>query len=551
MACRRPSFRGHWRKRVPLLAAVLLLAVPAQAPAALTVKGKLAGARGATVLGVSEDGSAVAKRIRGNKRFKLRFTGMSGRAASIQLISRSGSYAGPVVIARTKRKAYTAFSGRGKRINLKKVRVRRGYGTVRRGVSRRLLEERAVDRGLWARANSRGKPVGAGKLGLVETRGRAAARGAGAAGPLPGTDSDADGLPNLADADDNGNGVIDQSDPEAPPAEAGARATVFSTLPLEPEQALNANAAGVTEAQIDATLREHLRLGLLFFPEGRADAVDVDCFALSYCRQGSGTALTTLDGLAPGADGAPPPDSPWVDYDPNGNGLPNLVFTDSVGGGPPGFHLVVTPRATTAQIQPGDSYNFVATDGAGPVNVPLTLATYFVTTPAITVWDDGGEPQAVSYPVQPGDPGTSENPAALISESVRLTWWRPQRPAIPGAEQGELIDMGGLIYGVDVSVRVGDGDRVVQCIPDDWSNPSATLEIGSPFPGPPGQESLTDSAADAPPDSANTLAATLDLGGCLRREGIDPAGKVALARIIATTQSRDGAGQFFHMRLPG
>ena len=545
---------------MPLAVAVFLLALPVQGEAATTVKGKLAGAQGMTVLGVSRDGSAVADRVGGNRRFNLRFKGRSARNASIQLIARHGSYAGPIVLARKRRRAYTLLSGRDKAVRLGRVARRRGYAITGRRVSRRLLERRAVNRRRSARANKRGKPIGAGKLGLVKTSGRAGAAQFDL--PLPGEDTDADGLPNVVDADDNGNAIIDQSDPEAPP-EGGIRGTIFSTLPLEPEQALNVNASGVTAAQLDTTVRAHLRLGYIFFPRdpftgenllpGRTvTAVDVDCFDLAYCRAGAGTAVVPGDTLAPGTTDPPAPGSLWTDYDPNGDGLPNLPFTRDVGGGGQGgYHLVVQPRADTGQIRPGDTYNyFIRTDGA-PATVPVTLTAYFVTTPAIARYDDGSGGRAVRYPVQPGDPGTSENPASLSSESVRLTWWRPQRPGIPGAESADLIDMGGLIYGADVSVRVEDEDRVVECTANDWSAPSETLTVGQESPGPPSAQALTDSATDRPPSAANTLSATLDLGGCLRRDGIDPAGKIALARIVATTRSQDGAAQFFHMRLPG
>jgi hypothetical protein len=542
-----------------LAVVVFLLALPVNGEAATTVKGKLVRGTGMTVLGVSRDGSAVADRVGDNYHFKLRFKGRSARNASLQLIARRGSYAGPIVLARKRRRAYTFLAGSGEAVKLGRVPRRGGYAITRRAVSTRLLESGAVNRRGSARANKRGKPIGAGKLGLVKTSG-----GGGAAQlelPRPGEDTDADGLPSVVDADDNGNGIIDQSDPEAPP-ESGIRGTIFSTLPLEPEQAVNANASGVTAAQLDATVEAHLRLGYIFFPRdpftgedllpGRTvKAVDVDCFELAYCKAGAGTAVIPGDTLGSGTADPPAPDSLWTDYDPNGDGLPNLPFTDDLaGGGQGGYHLVVQPRADTGQIRPGDTYNFlIRTDGA-PVAVPVTLSAYFVTAPAIASYDDGSGAKAVRYPVQPGDPGTSESPAPLSSERVRLTWWRPQRPGIPGAERADLIDMGGLVYGADVSVRVGDEERVVECTADDWSAPSDALTVEQ-GPGPPGAQALTDSATDRPPSAANTLSATLDLGSCLRRDGVDPAGKIALTRIVATARTQDGAAQFFHMKLPG
>jgi hypothetical protein len=55
----------------------------------------------------------------------------------------------------------------------------------------------------------------------------------------------------------------------------------------------------------------------------------------------------------------------------------------------------------------------------------------FVTTPAITSLS--GQP--ISYPIGPTDPGTGNgHEIQLASPVVTFTFYRPQRPAIPGAE---------------------------------------------------------------------------------------------------------------------
>src|SRR5439155_26355558 len=65
---------------------------------------------------------------------------------------------------------------------------------------------------------------------------------------------------------------------------------------------------------------------------------------------------------------------------------------------------------------------------------------------------------------------------------------------------------------------------------------------------------LQDTADDGPPDGSRSLSFTLDLGGCLRAAGVDPAGLTLVLDVTATGESRPGGvdrtAQFLHVTMP-
>jgi hypothetical protein len=538
--------------RGAVLASVALLAatVPAAPASAATITGKVKGARGYTLNGTSSDGRVVSKRLGSSGAFKLRFKGSAARGATLHLILPNGRYYGPIVIAHRGRKAFTALSGRSAKLGL--IRLRGSYAKPKDAVDKRAVSRSAVV------SNRRGKPVGAGKLGLVKVGANARARAKAAANDNgQGMDPDVDGVASAYDADDDGDLVLDSAD-----SGSSSNDGLFSTLFLGFSEALNAN-AGATSAQIDAAISGENRFNLIFFfDEGRlggrsASGARVDCFALSYCRRGTGTAI--LGGVNESSPSLPR-GSRWVTYDPDGSGYPNLETIDGFGGGGGGgrgrvFVAGVQPRATTSQISAGDTYNVVFDSGSAPITVPVTLASYFVTTPAITSYSSGGATTPVSYPIAPGTPGSSRgDPIQLDSQRLTMTFWRPQRRSIPGAESGSLTDMGHLHYGV----TPGGLSRELSCS-GQYSGLSPTL-TAEPSPGIfPEQGAklfpLVDSAADAAPDRARTLSFTVDLGACLRAGGITPEGATLDLTLTAAGEQRPGgqdrAAQLISVRLPG
>lgn len=535
---------------VPIVTLIAASLVASPAMAKTVVKGKVRGGRHYVVIGLSLSGNGVTQTIRANGRFKLTFHGKTGRGASIQLISPNSRYFGPVVLTRQYKrhhhpKAYTNLSG--KSVSLGKIRLKRGYGRVSGTVNKK-----AVDHALVTKTNKKGAPLGAGRLGLVRTKHRKSAAmlsrslavASGADSPTTGVDTDGDGIPNAYDVDTNGNLILNGIDPNGNTSD-GVFAGLFSSI----DQPLNVHIGGVTSADIDTAIMNNLNVSFFFdVAPGKSSlsSVDVQCFTLSYCAPGTGTAIITPVSESPPGFG----NIPWVNYDPNGNGLPNLEELTTHDFGDTVYSASIQPHATTAQIVPGDAYNVLFNTATGTTTVPRSLPAYPVTTLAITNYDTGSGPQTVTYPAGSNAPGTNANPFTMASDQITLTFFRPQRLAI-GAEAGDYVDMGGLRYGMPMDI----GNREVGCAAD-YSNPSGTFSTTQPsannnynefFP-------LTDNAADSSPDAASTLSFKFNLGDCLRQNGVDPAGKTFPVALTAVDQYRRGgvdrAGQTFAVKFP-
>ncbi|MDQ1644069.1 MAG: hypothetical protein QOJ50_253, partial [Cryptosporangiaceae bacterium] len=391
----------------------------AAAPApAVTISGKLPGQPGMTVLAVSPNGRAKPAKLTSAGVFSFRLAPAAARDLTLQLIDARGRYAGPVVLTSGSGKAYTALAG--KPADLGTLHLDSGWARVTRAMPRG-----TVDVATWARADSHGKPTGAGKLGFVRTVGGHAVPGpqpvtAAAPASGAGADPDHDGVPSLFDADANGNGLLDRADPAAPAA-PGIDVRLSTALAATFGQTVNANAGPLTPTQLDALLTgDHTFASNFYVSEMGLDraytGIDVNCSALTYCAAGTGTA--TLDGMDD--HGVPfSPTAKWADYNTDGSGLPNLTHYPSQHS----WSVNVLPHVTSADIHPGDTFQVNLRAGTDVVTVPTSLSTYFVTTPAITQWANGtGAPASVTYPV------TSEATSQLSATSGRLTlsFWQPQ-----------------------------------------------------------------------------------------------------------------------------
>lgn len=522
-----------------LLLVLLMLLAAVPATATNKVRGKIRDAAGFTVTGTSAAGEGVGARLGADGGFTLAFPGTSARGATLQLIGPDGHYFGPIVLRHRAGSAWIALSG--KSVNLKTIALHEGYAEPLRPAPKKAIQRQQV-----ARADADGRPAGAARLGLVAAP-DALVTGREESPAAPGEDQDADGIVDAFDADDDGDLVVDNADPD----DRGGSGGVFSTLFVEDlTQSLNVNVGAVTQMAIDAVIQNHQNL-VFFFDDAQFGepvvSANVDCFTLPYCAAGTGTA--ELSGLSESSPDLPR-GRPWIEYDPDGDGLPNL---EPITAGFGAVHAAgIRPLATTADIAPGDAFDVVVTTATRTIRLPRSLPPYFVTTPAVVGYDAGAGPQTITYPVETGAPGTGGNPIALTGESLRLTFFRPQRLGIPGAEGDPWIDMGHLHYGIPL---VADG-REVACA-GDYSDLSLTLVAAAAgdddfanqlFP-------LTDTAADAAPGGDQTLSFTIDLGSCLRRAGVEPAGQTLMLGLTATGESRPGgvdrAAQFLTVRLPG
>jgi hypothetical protein len=506
-------------------ATVALPSTPAHATS--VVSGTVHGGRGWTVIALSPSGTSSAAKAGRSGAFRVTLAG-TGRGATLQLVRPSGRYFGPVVLGPARHgRVPVALSGRTARLG--QLRLRTGYAVTSPRAPRSAMASVA-----GARVDRHGKPVGAGHLGLGghPSRARGTVRSAAVGGggtSTPGADPDHDGLPSALDADDNGNGTPDAVDPASSAAQG---AGLFSEIQLRLENSLNADAMTVTRAQIDTMVRDDLRLNFFLGNQvpgsgAAVRAIDVDCLALSYCRAGGGTAIVANGGNTPPALVG----RTWSTVDTNADGLPDLPANPMQ---PNVFSLQIQPNVTSSQIGPGDTYQFHLHTGSGDVIVPTALTTYFLTTPAVATLDAA----PVDYPVTPATLGTQTNPVRMTGDTLRMELWRPQRAALPG-ESGSLTDQGHLHYGI--SLTNDAGHQEIACGASAYSALSPTLQpragtgdrAADLFP-------LTDTGADAAPSAANKMAFTFDLGGCLRRNGVDPTAKLVAMPVMAVDEARPG-----------
>ena len=156
-----------------------------------------------------------------------------------------------------------------------------------------------------------------------------------------------------------------------------------------------------------------------------------------------------------------------------------------------------------------------------------TLSLLFQTVPALASYtDEAGNTTTMSYPVAPGSSGTRENPFAptdgLDADTdveVTLTFWRPQREALPD-EPGRWIDVGHNVYIADSRGPLEDPSSFPggSCPASAYSEtdpnltpaqaPNFPLFYEQPVSG------LEDSTDDQPADAANTFTFTLNLNRC-------------------------------------
>jgi hypothetical protein len=170
------------------------------------------------------------------------------------------------------------------------------------------------------------------------------------------------------------------------------------------------------------------------------------------------------------------------------------------------------------------------------LTVPTALSLFFVSSPALTSYDAGAGTVNIAYRATNSAPGSDSNPLRLTGDTITMAFWRPQRAGI-GSEP-DFVDMGHLRYGIPVSF----GNRELGCGASRFTGLSRTL---APAPGASGDIynqlfPLRDSADDRAPDAANTLKLTFDIGGCMRANGIDPAGRQIRLPIEAVDESRPG-----------
>src|SRR6185369_9490177 len=147
---------------------------------------------------------------------------------------------------------------------------------------------------------------------------------------------------------------------------------VFSQLGVKLERSLNANAAQVTDAQIDGlvqgttTAPPFQPIGMFLVFTLPANDLELDCGGLSYCTSGGSGRIRPPGGFDPG------PSFPSC-CDSDGDGSGTMTASQNGPGGP---EWQLYPLATASQIRSGDV--FVTSRGE-----TAALNFVFNTTPAL------------------------------------------------------------------------------------------------------------------------------------------------------------------------
>jgi hypothetical protein len=283
------------------------------------------------------------------------------------------------------------------------------------------------------------------------------------------------------------------------------------SLGLTGSPIVNANASGLDDEQIQSGLRA---LGLLQIGGIPAASAELDCGGdpsatpprpgLSYCWAGGTGRL--MRGQAD-ANPQPFPGAPFGPFDPDGDGfgaLGPVPFAQGAG-------VMLQTRAGADEIRGGDLLLARATIGGQEAEFTGSLATVFATVPAIAYYvDELGTRHDVSYPVAPGtDFPVVDGPDAGSDVSVTLTFWRPQRRALP-QEAGNWIDIGGLMHFAQLRGAAPEGP----CPESSYSAVEPELVPSPGFSGALAHFLLIDSVGDQAANSGNTFSYTLNLSQC-------------------------------------
>ena len=504
-----------------LITALAPFAPVAEAAGTVTVSGT--APQGYSVLMVAKSGNSIASKG-GN--FKIKTTAAAAKGATMHLVSNSGKYAGPVTLKfdKSKKTGNTQLSGKSGSIG--KIAMKTGYSVAAAKATT------AISTAAKIKVTTAGQPGGAGRMGMPSTTGGASVRIFGAwklgDGDAPkGEDTDKDGLPNTLDLDDDNDSKIDLVD-DSNPSKA---ITTGSLLFLDISKTINLH-AGMDETRmqqaIDLVFASNnnfwIGINMNTAADGSTpDGVHISCAAeVKWCAPGS---PATLFGTGSMNNSSP---EKWTDKKadgfamsvPKGDG-PNCDTTSSpmLGGAcsnsaSSNFNRQFIPKLPSADVVPGSMFTLNLTKGgAVDKSVAGTLSPYFASVPALKEVTVAGQVRNIDYSKK-GDNGpnaaigTQSNPIVVPqgSQTVTLTFWRPQRSGVSEAGEGKYVDMGGLRYGFYVSVNRACDAGAMTPVSSTLSAGAASKDLE--------HTPLVDSARDAAPNSANTLSFTVDLTKC-------------------------------------
>lgn len=544
-----------WLGRSVLPLAVIAVSLAAVAPAlAATVSGSVTNGLAYHVLLVQANGVTKKARLKtASGAFSISCRHLDG--ASLQLVNADGTYFGPVVLKRTATKALIFIKGTTS-LKLGSIALKGGWALV---VHRPLGRYKTT--AAYTASAVGGVPIGAGKLGRVRTSTCLGLRG-------PGGDLDRDGIINAIDIDDNGNKVLDNIDR----SHRGASRPLAAPLLQNPGLGSIARENGVQLPDNEISIWSNLPLFNATTVNGDISAVtdiwslinQYQPMALMLSVQEIGGNGALLDGLgdpylqAHAFNGTT---YPQVQLPPSGGmqwvfGPPTYTGTSlNLSAGLPDTACAIYPGAVPAdQLASGDC--FVETVPSG-TSYAGTLNFVFLTTPAFCSYqfDTDASPTVISYDANGVAPVgmTSSSPIVVPSgaSKVTLTFWRPQREAVPG-EVGNaegLIDIGGLTYSSQVSVAQPPSGPPDTGTHDPTGAYSNAIANGVPITTGPTTTGLLDPASDAPASSTSTITFTLDLSKCYSHWASFVSGMTFTSGVGVETKYGDNTGRTLYFVL--
>ena len=446
---------GAVRRSVRVTIAGLLLAVvfPNVAAAAtkyLTVSGEVSGAeaQNLAVLLVANDGTSTRVPVNSTGKFTAKIPAAvagsfvvsgAGKGPTLHLLS-SGKYAGPVVLGKkNSTTGYTRMATKnGGSISVGKIAMKTGYAVS-------TAKSKVIDTKSTIRMSA-SKPVSSGGVREAALFGPVVSFGAVVTdNTVAGADSDRDGLPNFADPDLNGDGVIDAAQP-ARTNDYGSSAILSMDRPagrfdfsknIETPyiDQVNSNAnPSVTEEQIRKYLTDGMSVQMMINPQQSelSSTFLVDCRKLVYCSAGSSAKVraepnSPLDGVA-------------LSSLANADGLLNMPKRMTEDTRMLRFYPGMASASETNLT--GDVYELIVQSAGATVFSEVKVVTSSVVVPMAWKTFNGATVEKL--------PLLGSQYAKPVSDptGIPVTFYRPQ--AFAKGSTSQLVDRGGLAYQVAV-----------------------------------------------------------------------------------------------------
>jgi hypothetical protein len=524
---------------------------------------------------LTSKGRAFSASASGNGSFNIKgVPAASAQNATLQFVDASGKYLGPAVLKVVKKgKTFTSILGLK---SIKKGTLNVGKLTAQKGWYKAKKASAAGTAGVRA-ADKTGRPKGAGTAGRVKlSAGKLSAfssvsklavdkcpdgspKDVKMNGNEPGMDLDCDGLPNVIDVDDNGNGSLDIVDQAS--NDSGDKANYTGSLSTYSGISAGMSAKLNIHATDAATLTKQIKTALgpgarsllqgsfsiaIFLQEstisGAADvtpdAVYIDCPGIKWCDATTGTALIQgnmeLYKFRDLIDDKPWRSFPSTDFS-SGSAVPSATAKSNGmyrfgNGQDTKWAAFFSPNYegddVLSVVRANDVVLIRSTKGGVESTLPVSISPFFVTTPYLaSVKATGADALNTAENIAGG------YTAVGTDGKMTLSFYRPQRMLLEG-ETGESANANfksqhGLNYGIVPSqARVGGKDyrAMVEfgCGGADatklYNTTSPSFEVKTQAYGPADNDPATDFWPvfdNTPEDSADDqLSFTIDLKSC-------------------------------------